>query len=125
MTTTAADLSGSGDTGQVNGGVTQGVTGPLACDPLSTGSLLNGTNGNVTTSATVNNPQNFYIAGWFQTPSATTPTSGAIISFTDGSSHGDRALWVGKSGLLNWETMGASGPQVVQAPVLNWRRSSA
>ena len=38
VTTTAADLSGSGDTGQVNGGVTQGVTGPLACDPLSTGS---------------------------------------------------------------------------------------
>ena len=112
----AVDLSASGDFGAVNGGVTQGVNGPLACNPFSSATTFDGNSGNVTTSATVNNPQNFSIAGWFQ---ITSGDSGVLASFSDGSSKGDRALWVGNSGLLNWETQNVNGTavQVVQAPV--------
>jgi len=110
--TTAADISPSQDTGTVNGTVTQGAgQGPLNCNPNSSGTVFDGSTGWISTNTTFNNPQNFSVAGWFKTTG-----SGIITSFAGGGNF-DRYLWVGASGLLNWETDNAGTVQVVRSNV--------
>ena len=98
--TTAADISGNSNTGNLVGGVTENVGG----GPGSPGTPVmsfNGSNGHITTTTQYNNPTTYTIAGWFNT----TATNGdMIIQFAqDQSGTGgnyDRELYVGTNGDL-------------------------
>ncbi|NNN13715.1 MAG: LamG domain-containing protein [Acidimicrobiaceae bacterium] len=92
-----ADQVGN-DTGVASGGLTTVQGGPFGSGSASTG--FAGSSGNIQTVSEVTNPQNFAVAGWFETS-----TSGTILGFSGaqgvtGQYSNDRSLWIDHSGHL-------------------------
>ena len=74
--TTAADSSGNGDNGTVEGGVTFGQTGPFA---PGTGASFDGSTGYVSTALNLSSAFTAVsLVGWVKIPSANTQTSGVL-----------------------------------------------
>ncbi len=94
--TTFADSSGNGNTGNKQGGVTQGVTGRLLNAITQDGST-----GYVSTTNTFINPGNFTLSIWFRT---LTTAGGKLIGFgnsqTGSSSSYDRHIYMNNTGQL-------------------------
>jgi hypothetical protein len=94
--TTTPDVSGNGNAGTIEGGVTNLTTGPVGGES----DAFNGTTGWVQTVSRYTNPQTFTETAWFNTVG-----SGTILSFEDmqgntGISDWDRMIWVDPAGHL-------------------------
>ncbi|HEY7280681.1 MAG TPA: LamG domain-containing protein, partial [Actinomycetota bacterium] len=100
--TTAADASGAGHTGNIRSGVTLGQSGALSDGDLA--ARLSGTStGLVTSSTSYANPQTFSIEAWFKTSSGYN-RGGKIVGFgssqTGTSGSYDRHIYMTNSGSL-------------------------
>ncbi len=98
--TTLADVTGHGNTGTPQGGVTIGTSGPttLSANAIS----LDGSTGWVQTTNSYSGPTTFSIVAWFKSSSS---SGGSIAGFTNvqgnsGQSSWDRQLWLDNSGKL-------------------------
>ena len=92
-----ADQAGN-NTGLAGGGLSAVDAGPFGGSSFSTG--FDGSSGNVQTISEITNPQNFAVAGWFETSG-----SGTILGFSQGQGvmgqyANDRSLWIDPSGHL-------------------------
>jgi hypothetical protein len=92
-----ADQVGN-DTGLASGGLMTVQGGPFGSGSVSTG--FAGSSGNIQTVSEITNPQNFAVAGWFETSSP-----GTILGFSEaqgvtGQYANDRSLWIDPSGHL-------------------------
>lgn len=110
--TTATDSSGSGAHGTYRGGVTYGVSGPCPVDGARA-VTLNGTDGYVSTGASVNNPTVFTMQIWFRTVTTRGGMLMNLANTTSGASSvnaanpaADRGLFMSNSGTLHF-TIGA------------------
>jgi hypothetical protein len=113
-----ADDSGNYNTGTVSGSsLTAGITpGPLNClagqpaNPAAAATSFGGT-GSVSTANAANNPQAFSVVAWFSSFGG----EGGLVSFTspagynNGTGGGDRMLYIGGSGDLDWTVDGIPG----------------
>ena len=117
-TASFADASGNYNSGSMAGSsLTTGITpGPLNClasqpaNPAAASTSFGGT-GTVTTPNAYNNPQAFSVVAWFSSFGG----EGGLASFTSpagyngGVGGGDRMLYIGGSGDLDWTVDGTSG----------------
>ncbi|MFC0682301.1 LamG-like jellyroll fold domain-containing protein [Lysobacter korlensis] len=97
---TAADSSGSGNTGTYSGSVTKPITGALP-GTRDTAAAFNGTSGLVSSTTLTAGPQTFTTELWFNT---TTATGGKLIGFgnaqTGSSTSYDRHVYLQNDGRL-------------------------
>jgi PKD repeat protein len=102
--TTAADASGNGDAGSVQGGVTFGRPGAVR-GTTDTAAGFNGSNGLVVASQAVTDPEIYSEELWFRT---STTSGGKLIGFGDGTSGTsgsyDRHVWMLDDGRLSFGT---------------------
>ncbi len=121
-----ADASGNGNTGQGNGTITTGVTGPLG----GTAASFDGSTAWMSTTNQYNYPHPLTITAWFKTSIA----SGTIIEFADiqnglsGFTTWDRHIWVDPAGHLVWGVWPGQEEQVTSPGSYadgNWHQVAA
>lgn len=111
---TAQDRSGNQNTGTYGSGVTKGVPGAVASEPLNTAAHFDGTTGGFAASTnTVADPQVFTVDLWFRT---STTNGGKLVGFgnrnTSPSSNYDRHVYMNNAGELIFGTWVGSARMV-------------
>ena len=114
--TTAADLSGNGDTGVYSGGgITYGAPSPVE-GTSGSGVTLDGSSGQIVASQPITNPTTYSEEMWFKT---TTDNGGLLMGFGSSpsgmSDERDRLVWMSNDGQLNFGVYNAQAEQTAVA----------
>lgn len=120
------DATGAGNTGQGNGAITTGVSGPLSGQGIG----LDGTSAWMSSTTQYADPHPLTITAWFKTSVA----SGTIIEYTNiqngltGNTTWDRHIWVDAAGHLVWGVWNGGDDQITSPGSYadgNWHQVAA
>jgi len=119
--TTLADVSGNGNSGSAQGGVTLQAAGPTTLGGNAVS--LNGSSGYVQTANSYSNPEGFSAAAWFKSSSS---SGGTILGFTTQPTDNtlllvnwDRTLWLDNTGKLVWGVYNGATSEVTSPMAYN------